>query len=80
VATARRILTLRDLRRFLGAYFLYEDGVNTVVAFSAIFAAQTLGFPMERLIILYIVVQSPPSAGHWRGRGPSTASAPSSWS
>jgi MFS transporter, UMF1 family len=57
VATARRILTLRDLRRFLGAYFLYEDGVNTVVAFSAIFAAQTLGFPMERLIILYIVVQ-----------------------
>lgn len=57
MATARRILTLRDLRRFLGAYFLYEDGVNTVVAFSAIFAAQTLGFPMERLIILYIVVQ-----------------------
>lgn len=57
VATARRILALRDLRRFLGAYFLYEDGVNTVVAFSAIFAAQTLGFPMEWLIILYIVVQ-----------------------
>jgi len=56
-ATARRILALRDLRRFMGAYFLYEDGVNTVVAFSAIFAAQTLGFPMERLIILYIVVQ-----------------------
>ena len=55
VATARRILALRDLRRFLGAYFLYEDGVNTVVAFSAIFAAQTLGFPMERLIILYLV-------------------------
>jgi UMF1 family MFS transporter len=56
-ATARRILALRDLRRFLGAYFLYEDGVNTVVAFSAIFAAQTLGFPMDRLIVLYIVVQ-----------------------
>ena len=56
-ATARRILAFRDLRRFMGAYFLYEDGVNTVVAFSAIFAAQTLGFPMERLIILYIVVQ-----------------------
>jgi UMF1 family MFS transporter len=55
--TARRILALRDLRRFLGAYFLYEDGVNTVVAFSAIFAAQTLGFPMDRLIVLYIVVQ-----------------------
>jgi len=57
LATARRILAFQDLRRFMGAYFLYEDGVNTVVAFSAIFAAQTLGFPMERLIVLYIVVQ-----------------------
>jgi MFS transporter, UMF1 family len=57
LATARKILGFRDLRRFLGAYFLYEDGVNTVVGFSAIFAAQTLGFPMGRLIILYIVVQ-----------------------
>lgn len=57
VATARQILTMPDLRRFLGAYFIYEDGVNTVVAFSAIFAAQTLGFPMDRLIVLYIVVQ-----------------------
>ena len=47
----------RELRRFFAAYFVYEDGVSTVVAFSAIFAAQTLGFPMDRLIILYIVVQ-----------------------
>ena len=57
VATARRILALPDLRRFLGAYFVYEDGVNTVIAFAGIFAAQTLGFSMERLIGLYIVVQ-----------------------
>ncbi len=57
IEAARKILRHRDLRRFLGAYFLYEDGVNTVVGFSAIFAAQTLGFPMDRLIVLYIVVQ-----------------------
>ena len=58
IATARAILRHRDLRRFLGAYLLYEDGVNTVVAFSAIFAAQTLGFPMAQLSVLYIVVQA----------------------
>jgi MFS transporter, UMF1 family len=63
VAAARAILARRDLRRFLGAYFLYEDGVNTVIAFSAIFAAQTLGFPMDRLIVLYIVVQLSALAG-----------------
>jgi UMF1 family MFS transporter len=57
LSTARKIIRMPDLRRFLGAYFIYEDGVNTVVAFSGIFAAQTLGFPMDRLIVLYIVVQ-----------------------
>jgi UMF1 family MFS transporter len=56
-ATIGKIWRRPDLRRFLGAYFVYEDGVNTVIAFSAIFAAQTLGFPMERLITLYILVQ-----------------------
>ncbi len=57
LSTARKIIRMPDLRRFLGAYFIFEDGVNTVIAFSAIFAAQTLGFPMDRLIVLYIVVQ-----------------------
>jgi UMF1 family MFS transporter len=57
LAAMRRILRRPDLRRFFAAYFVYEDGVNTVVAFSAIFAAQTLDFPMDRLIVLYIVVQ-----------------------
>jgi UMF1 family MFS transporter len=70
LSTVRRILTLPDLRRFLGAYFIYEDGVNTVVAFSAIFAAQTLGFPMERLIFLYIVVQVSALVGALAWAGP----------
>jgi UMF1 family MFS transporter len=56
-AGVRTILRHQSLRRFFGAYFFYEDGVNTVIAFSAVFAAQTLGFPMERLIVLYVVVQ-----------------------
>jgi MFS transporter, UMF1 family len=63
LATTRTILQRRDLRRFLGAFFLYEDGVNTVIAFSAIFAAHTLGFPMEQLIALYVVVQLSALAG-----------------
>jgi UMF1 family MFS transporter len=63
LATVRRIVAVPDLRRFLGAYFVYEDGVNTVIAFSGIFAAQTLGFPMDRLILLYIVVQCSALAG-----------------
>jgi UMF1 family MFS transporter len=66
----KTILAHRDLRRFFAAYFVYEDGVNTVIAFSGIFAAQTLGFPMERLIVLYIVVQISALAGALAWAGP----------
>ncbi len=48
-ASLRVVLGDVRLRRFFGAYFFYEDAVNTVIAFSAIFAAQTLAFPLERL-------------------------------
>ncbi|MBI4467456.1 MAG: MFS transporter [Acidobacteria bacterium] len=51
------ILRVPALRRFLLAYFIYEDGVNTVVYFSSIFAATTLGFPLKNLILLFAVVQ-----------------------
>ena len=57
LAGVRAVLSHADLRRFFAAYFVYEDGVNTVIVFSAVFAAQTLGFPMDRLIMLYLVVQ-----------------------
>ena len=47
----------KDQRRFLLAYLIYEDGVNTVIVFSSIFAATTLGFKAEELIYMYLIVQ-----------------------
>ena len=38
------VLGRKDLRRFLLSYFVYIDGVNTIIYFAAIFAATTLGF------------------------------------
>jgi UMF1 family MFS transporter len=55
--TFRDILHFPALRRFLLAYFIYEDGVNTVVYFSSLFAAKTLGFSATQLILLFAVVQ-----------------------
>ncbi|HUU44294.1 MAG TPA: MFS transporter [Acidobacteriota bacterium] len=55
--TAREILRTPVLRRFLAAYLLYIDGVNTVIVFSSIFAAQVLGFSMSELILVYLCVQ-----------------------
>jgi UMF1 family MFS transporter len=64
-ATLRRILATPDLRRFLLAYLFYEDGVNTVVYFSSIFAGHTLGFTTPQVIQLYFVVQLAALAGAW---------------
>jgi UMF1 family MFS transporter len=61
--TFRDILRQRAVRRFLLAYFIYEDGVNTVIYFSSIFAATTLGFPMTDLLLLYAAVQISALAG-----------------
>ena len=38
------VLGEKDLRRFFASYFVYIDGVNTIIYFAAIFAATTLGF------------------------------------
>ena len=51
------VLELHDLRRFLIAFFVYIDGVNTTIYFSAIFAVTTLGFSQPEVIYLFLVVQ-----------------------
>lgn len=61
--------TLRELwgrpepRKFLLAYLIYEDGVNTVVVFSSSLAATTFGFGQGELIGLYLAVQVTALAG-----------------
>lgn len=56
-ATFKDILRIRELRRFLLAYFVFEDGVNTVINFASIFAAKTLNFRPTQLILLFAIVQ-----------------------
>jgi UMF1 family MFS transporter len=47
----------RDARRFLLAYVFYEDGVNTTIVFSSVFAAHTLGYGPAELLLLFLLVQ-----------------------
>jgi UMF1 family MFS transporter len=47
----------RDLRRFLIAYFIYNDAVTTTIGFAALFASDELGFPQQLLILMIIGVQ-----------------------
>ncbi len=58
LATLKEIWKREEPRKFLFSYLIYEDGVNTVIVFSSIFAAVTLGFAPQELILLYLVVQT----------------------
>jgi UMF1 family MFS transporter len=55
--TIKELWERRETRKFLIAYLFYEDGVNTVIVFSSIFAATTLHFGTGELVGLYITVQ-----------------------
>ena len=61
--TFSEILRYKSLRRFLLAYFFFEDGVNTVVYFAAGFAKRTLDFTDQQSIALFMVVQVSALAG-----------------
>jgi UMF1 family MFS transporter len=59
----RDVFARRPLRRFLLAYFIYFDGVETTIYFSGIFAATTLGFTTEENIKLFLAVQAAAAFG-----------------
>ncbi|MFN2571447.1 MAG: MFS transporter [Gemmatimonadales bacterium] len=59
----RDVLEQPQLRRFLLAYFLYFDGVETTIVFSGIFAATTLHFSTPEVIKLFLAVQVSALAG-----------------
>jgi UMF1 family MFS transporter len=61
--TLKALWRRREARKFLIAYLFYEDGVNTVIVFSSIFAATTLGFGTSELVGLYLIIQITALAG-----------------
>jgi len=46
-----------DVKRFLGAFFCYSAGVQTVVYVATVFAKKILGFEAGELIIIVLLIQ-----------------------
>lgn len=57
------VLAVKDLRRFLLAYFFFIDGVNTVIVMAGPIATSTFGFEQREVILLFLVVQFAALAG-----------------
>ena len=55
--TFRRLRRFRQLTRFLGAYLLFNDGIETVIIMAAIFGDQELGMSQGLLIAYFLLVQ-----------------------
>jgi UMF1 family MFS transporter len=51
------VLALKDMRRFLLAYFFFIDGINTTIVVAGPFAEHTFGFSTAEVIRLFLVVQ-----------------------
>jgi UMF1 family MFS transporter len=64
------VTTLKELRtkypktlRFLIAYLLYNDGIQTVIVVSTLFASEELGIGVETLVLVVLMIQFVASIG-----------------
>jgi len=55
--TFRRIRTFRELTKFLIAFLIYNDGIETVIVMASIFGADVLGMKTNELILFFLMVQ-----------------------
>jgi UMF1 family MFS transporter len=55
--TFRRIKTFKELTKFLVAYLIYNDGIETVIVMASIFGAEVLGMETGEIILFFLMIQ-----------------------
>ena len=55
--TFRRIKTFRELTKFLAAFLIYNDGIETVIIMASIFGADVLGMRTGEIILFFLMIQ-----------------------
>jgi len=55
--TFHQVKDLKELFKFLTAFLIYNDGIETVIYFSSIYAVSVLGFSMGETVYLFMAVQ-----------------------
>jgi UMF1 family MFS transporter len=57
VRTLSRIRTFRELTKFLLAFLIYNDGIETVIVMASIFGAEVLGMETGEIILFFLMIQ-----------------------
>lgn len=55
--TFRRLRSYSELSKFLAAFLIYNDGIQTVIVVAAVFVEQELGLPEGQVVGLFLVIQ-----------------------
>jgi len=55
--TFGRIKTFSQLAKFLIAYLIYNDGIETVIVMASIFGAEVLGMKTDEIILYFLMIQ-----------------------
>jgi UMF1 family MFS transporter len=55
--TFHQIKAFRELTKFLVAYLIYNDGIETVIVMASIFGADVLGMNTEEIILFFLMIQ-----------------------
>jgi UMF1 family MFS transporter len=55
--TFHRIKTFKELTKFLVAYLIYNDGIETVIVMASIFGAEVLGMETGEIILFFLMIQ-----------------------
>jgi len=57
-STFQHLNKFKELGKFLIAFFIYNDGIKTVIVFSAIYGAKTFDMNVNQLIIYFVLAQT----------------------
>jgi len=55
--TFHRIKTFKELTKFLMAYLIYNEGIETVIVMASIFGAEVLGMKTVEIILYFLMIQ-----------------------
>ncbi len=55
--TTKKLADFRALLLFVVAYFLYNNGINTIIAVTGAYAVDTLGLETTQIVITFLIVQ-----------------------
>ncbi len=57
VQTTRRLPQFRQLMLFLAAFLIYNDGIQTIISLSPVYASETLDLSAETIAAVFLVIQ-----------------------